>query len=135
MVGRATPGLRTVTVVAAGASGVSARRAIPALAIGASVFLQLHLVLGYALGPAAADAFDRAKGPMILAFVALIVGAAAFWVLRRGRRAGTRAFTEAACPLCLTLGWLSERADFARRDRGARHAGGESGRGDLNPRP
>ena len=114
MVGRATPGLRTVTVVAAGASGISARRAVPALAVGASVFLQLHLVLGYALGPAARDVLDRAKGPAILLFVALLAGAAAFWVARRGRRAGTRAFTEAACPLCLTLGWLSERAAFER---------------------
>src|SRR4051812_18938807 len=33
VVGRATPGLRTVTVVAAGASGLHARRAIPALAL------------------------------------------------------------------------------------------------------
>jgi membrane protein DedA with SNARE-associated domain len=114
VVGRATPGLRTVTVVAAGASGISARRAIPALAVGASVFLQLHLVLGYALGPAARDVFDRAKGPAILAFVALLAAAAAFWVARRGRRAGTRAFTEAACPLCLALGRLSEQAAFER---------------------
>jgi hypothetical protein len=38
--------------------------------------------------------------------------AAVFWVARRGRRAGTRAFTEAACPLCLALGWLSERQPF-----------------------
>jgi len=114
VVGRATPGLRTVTVVAAGASGISARRAIPALAVGASVFLQLHLVLGYALGPAARDALDRTKGPAILAFAALLAASAAFWVARRGRRAGTRAFTEAACPLCLTLGWLSEQAAFER---------------------
>lgn len=112
VVGRATPGLRTVTVVAAGASGLSARRAIPALALGASVFLQLHLVLGYALGPAARDVLDRAKGPAILVFVALLTGAAAFWVARRGRRAGARAFTEAACPLCLTLGRLSEHRSY-----------------------
>ena len=34
VVGRATPGLRTVTTVAAGASGLSARRALPALVLG-----------------------------------------------------------------------------------------------------
>ncbi len=45
-VGRGTPGLRTLTVVAAGASGLSWRRALPALILGSSVFLQLHLVLG-----------------------------------------------------------------------------------------
>ena len=37
-VGRGTPGLRTVTVVAAGGSGIAARRALPALVIGSSVF-------------------------------------------------------------------------------------------------
>ena len=42
-IGRATPGLRTLTVVAAGASGLSGRRALPALILGSSVFLQLHL--------------------------------------------------------------------------------------------
>ena len=60
---------------------------------------------------------DRAKGPAILVFVAFVVGAAAFWVARRGRRAGARAFTEAACPLCLTLGWLSERHPDADEQR------------------
>ena len=107
--GRALPGVRTVTVVAAGASGLNARRAIPALAIGASLFLQLHLVLGYFLGPAARAAIDRVRGPAIIAFALLLAGAAGFWIARRGRRAGVNAFAEAACPLCLTLGWASER--------------------------
>ncbi len=115
VVGRATPGLRTATVVAAGASGLHARRAIPALALGSSVFLQLHLALGYFLGPAARDALDSARGPVIAVLAALVIGAALFWIARRGRRAGARAFTEAACPLCLTLGWLSERQPIARR--------------------
>lgn len=114
VVGRATPGLRTVTVVVAGGSGVRARRAIPALALGSSVFLQLHLVLGYLLGPAAGDALQHARGPAIAALVALVVGAAAFWKVHRGRRAGRQAFVEAACPLCLTLGWMSERRDTER---------------------
>ena len=55
-VGRATPGLRTVTVIAAGGSGLSARRALPALILGSSLFLQLHLFLGYFLGSAAQHA-------------------------------------------------------------------------------
>jgi membrane protein DedA with SNARE-associated domain len=108
-IGRATPGLRTVTVVAAGASGLSARRAIPPLVLCASVFLQLHLALGYLLGPAASDVLQSARAPAIVVLAALLAGAAFFWVVRRGRRAGTQAFTEAACPLCLTLGWMSER--------------------------
>ena len=109
VVGRATPGVRTVTVIAAGASGVKPRRAIPALALGASVFLQLHLVLGYFLGPAARDALDHARGPAIAVFGGLVLAAAAFLLVRRGRRGGGQAFAEAACPLCLTLGWVAER--------------------------
>jgi membrane protein DedA with SNARE-associated domain len=45
-VGRSTPGLRTVTVVAAGGSGMSLRGTLPALVLGSSVFLQLHLFFG-----------------------------------------------------------------------------------------
>jgi membrane protein DedA with SNARE-associated domain len=41
-VGRGTPGLRTLAVIAAGVSGLSARRALPALIVGSSVFLQFH---------------------------------------------------------------------------------------------
>jgi membrane protein DedA with SNARE-associated domain len=65
--GRGTPGLRTLTVVAAGVSGLNGRRALPALIVGSSVFLQLHLVLGLLLGPLADQAFDRAKGPALVA--------------------------------------------------------------------
>jgi hypothetical protein len=40
-------------VIAAAVSGLSARRALPALILGSSVFLQVHLVLGLLLGPLA----------------------------------------------------------------------------------
>ena len=108
-IGRGTPGLRTVTGIAAGGSGLRARSALPALVLGASVFVQLHLLLGLLLGPVAIDLFERAKGPAVLIGVVLVVGAAAFWLVRRGRRAGAQAWTEAACPACLALGLLSER--------------------------
>src|SRR6185437_11473023 len=51
--GRATPGLRTLTVIAAGVSGTRGRHALPALILGSSVFLQFHLVLGLLRGPLA----------------------------------------------------------------------------------
>jgi membrane protein DedA with SNARE-associated domain len=57
--GRGTPGLRTVTVVAAAVSGLNGRRALPALIVGSSVFLQLHLVLGLLLGPLAGPGWPR----------------------------------------------------------------------------
>ena len=109
-VGRATPGLRTMTVLAAAGSGVSARTALVPLVAGSSVFLQLHLALGYALGPMAGEALERARGPAIAVLVILVVGGVAAWVLRRGRRAGAQAATEACCPACLALGMLVPRA-------------------------
>jgi membrane protein DedA with SNARE-associated domain len=107
-VGRGTPGLRTVTVVAAGASGISPWRALPALALGSSVFLQLHLVLGLVFGPLAHKAFDRGRAPALVGLVVLVLAAAAFWSFRRGRRAGAQSCAEAACPACLALAMLSQ---------------------------
>jgi MYXO-CTERM domain-containing protein len=107
-VGRATPGLRTLTVVAAGVSGLNGRRALPALILGSSVFLQLHLVLGLLLGPLADRAFDQAKGPVVAAVAVLAAGALLFWRARRRNRAPA-AWTEAACPACLGVRALAER--------------------------
>jgi hypothetical protein len=51
--------------------GRGRRRALPALIVGSSVFLQLHLVLGLLLGPLADRAFDRAKGLALAAAAGL----------------------------------------------------------------
>ena len=99
-VGRATPGLRTLTVIAAGVSGVRGRHALPALILGSSVFLQLHLVLGLLLGPLAVRAFDQAKGPALAALAVLAAATAVFWPSREsGRRRAT--WTEAVCLACM----------------------------------
>jgi membrane protein DedA with SNARE-associated domain len=108
-VGRGTPGLRTITAVAAGGSGLSARRALPPLLIGATVFTQLHLLLGLAIGPLAEDLFNRAAVVAIVVGLVLVVAAAVFWVARRGRHAGAHAWKEAACPACLALAALTDR--------------------------
>lgn len=105
--GRATPGLRTLTVIAVAVSGISGRRALPALILGSSVFLQLHLVLGLLLGPLADRAFDQAKGPALVAVAVLAAGALVFWRVRRRNRVPA-AWTEAACPACLGLRTLAE---------------------------
>lgn len=109
-VGRATPGLRTATVVAAGTSTIAPERAIPPLVLGSSVFVQLHLVLGYLLGPAARSALDRATGPVLAVLLAVAAGGVAVWLVRRGRRRGAQAATEACCPACLALGALVPNA-------------------------
>jgi membrane-associated protein len=109
VVGRATPGLRTVTVVAAGSSKLAPARALPPLVVGSSVFLQLHVVLGYLLGPAAPDALEEAKGPTILVLGLVAMAGVAFWLRRRGARKGLQAAGEACCPACLALGTLTPR--------------------------
>jgi len=108
-VGRATPGLRTLTVIAAAVSGLSARRALPALILGSSVFLQLHLVLGLLLGPLAVHAFNQAKGPALVAGAVLVAATVAFWLIRRRRRGASKAWTEASCPVCVGVTFLSDR--------------------------
>jgi len=101
--GRTTPGLRTVTVVAAASSGVRAGRALPALVLGSSLFLQAHLLLGYALGPAARELLDQARLPALV-IAAVILAATATLLLRRRRPRVTRVLAEGACPACLALG-------------------------------
>lgn len=108
-VGRATPGLRTVTVVASGTSNVPPAVALPPLVLGSSVFVQLHLFLGYFLGPAARDALDQAKGPTVIVLVLAAAVGVALWVRRRGARKGLQSSAEASCPACLALGMLAPR--------------------------
>jgi membrane protein DedA with SNARE-associated domain len=108
--GRGTPGLRTLTVIAAAVSGLNGRRALPALIIGSSVFLQLHLVLGLLLGPLADRAFDQAKGPALIALAVLAAGTVVFWRVRRRKRAAAPgAWMEASCPACIGVSLLTGR--------------------------
>ena len=123
-IGRATPGLRTLTVVAAGVAGLSGRRALPALILGSSVFLQIHLVLGLLLGPLADRAFNEAKGPALAAVALLVAGALVFWRARRRNRPPT-AWMEAACPACLGVRVLAERAPGLAALTGTSRASGE----------
>jgi H+/Cl- antiporter ClcA len=94
-----------VTVVAAASSGIRAGRALPALALGSSLFLQAHLLLGYALGPAARELLERARLPVLVA-AAVALAAVAILLLRRRRGRAARVLAEGACPACLALGLL-----------------------------
>jgi sugar phosphate permease len=97
-------------VIAAGVSGLNGRRALPALIVGSSVFLQLHLVLGLLLGPLADRAFNQAKGPALVAAAVLIAAGVVFWRIRRRRREAARgAWMEASCPACIGVSLLADR--------------------------
>ena len=128
-VGRGTPGLRTLTVIAAGVSGLSGRRALPALILGSSVFLQVHLVLGLLLGPLAVRAFNQAKGPTVAAVAVLVAGTLIFWRTRRRKRAAPAAWVEATCPACIGVTLLAGRvpalAELAAADPGSSRPDGE----------
>ena len=97
-------------MVAAAVSGLNGRRALPALIVGSSVFLQLHLVLGLLLGPLAVQAFNQAKGPTLVAAAVLVAGTVVFWLVRRRRRAAApAAWREASCPVCIGVSLLAGR--------------------------
>jgi membrane protein DedA with SNARE-associated domain len=102
-VGRATPSLRTLTVIASATSRLRALRALAWLVLGGSVFIQLHLVLGYYLGPVAENALKKAELPALIVLGVLVVFGIAYWLIRRGRKRGGHAWTEATCPACIAL--------------------------------
>jgi len=108
VVGRTTPGLRTVTVLAAASSKLPARRCLPLLVAGSTIFLQAHLLLGYLLGPLADAVLARAGLVLVGALVLLLAAGLAIWLRRRGR-GGVEAWTEAGCPACLAVALLERR--------------------------
>jgi len=122
VLGRATPGLRTVTVISAGSARVPYRRALPALVAGSTVFLQGHLLLGLTLGAPIRAVLQTGAARIVAAVLAaLLVWVVARRLVRR-RPGGTRPATggsvpdpatrttrspagiEGACPVCLLIG-------------------------------
>ena len=108
-VGRATPGLRTLTVVTAAALQHRPRLVLPALIAGSTVFLQGHLMLGFAVGAAADGLLARARTAAVVVLAAIAVVSAIVWIRRRGRRAGAQALAEAGCPACLAVAVIGDR--------------------------
>jgi membrane protein DedA with SNARE-associated domain len=107
-VGRSTPGLRTLTVFTAATAKLRPAYALPAMVVGSTIFLQGHLVLGFLLGPLADKALDRAKLPVLIGIVGLLVVGLVVWRVRRGKgRGGVQAWTEACCPACLAVALIA----------------------------
>ena len=89
--GRLIPGLRGLTVLAAGAFGVPYRAFLPALVLSGGVYLGILLYLGAWLGPRALGVIAGLRVPMRLALTALLfVALGGFLVLlyRRAARGG-----------------------------------------------
>jgi hypothetical protein len=106
-----------VTVVAAAGSGIRAGRALAALVLSSSLFLQAHLLLGYLLGPAAREVLERARLPVLVAAGVVLVVVAVVVLLRRRRGRVARVLAEGACPACLALGLGRARAGRNRTRR------------------
>ncbi len=85
LLGRLIPGLRIVTPIAAGVLGVPFAQFLPAVALGALIYILAFDALGYFVGAAALDAYERIGLPtgalLALAAVALLV-----FMLRNAKR-------------------------------------------------
>lgn len=77
VLGRIIPGLRIVTPIAAGVLGMSYGAFLPALALGAFLYILGYTLLGYFVGPRALALFDRISLPtsalLSLALLVLLV--------------------------------------------------------------
>jgi membrane protein DedA with SNARE-associated domain len=85
LLGRLVPGLRIVTPIAAGVLGVPFAQFLPAVAVGGLLYILAFDALGYFVGTAALDAYERIGLPtgalLSLVAVALIV-----FVIRNAKR-------------------------------------------------
>lgn len=97
--GRVTPGLRNVSVLAAGVFGVPYRIFLPAFALGSSVWLAVFFGLGVWLGPRAIEAVSAVRISMRLVVTAvLFVGLSAFLIVMYRRAAAVRHLAREPAP-------------------------------------
>ena len=100
-VGVLTPGVRTAVIPACGLSNVPLGVFLPGLLVGSAVDLVLHFAIGFV----GASLFT--VSPLVILAVLAIVGLAVTLYLARRRRstraAAVTAWTQATCPVCLTL--------------------------------
>ena len=81
VLGRIIPGLRIPTALAAGAFGMPYRRFLPALALGASLYIGLFVSLGMWVGPQAIEALALPRVSLrAVASVLVFIGLTAFLV-------------------------------------------------------
>lgn len=85
LLGRLIPGLRIVTPLAAGVCGVPLRQFLPAVALGALIYIGIFNLVGFVAGPAAVALFERAALPTGALF-ALVTLALIVFLLRNAKR-------------------------------------------------
>jgi membrane-associated protein len=118
-IARATPGVRVPAIAASGLAELPMRSFAPGLVIGNTLFVGAHFLLGFIVGLPAVALIQSAAPLAVVVFVGLAVVGAIGWFLVRRRRsrspsvrgstadAGFAAWSDAACPACLTLALLA----------------------------
>jgi membrane-associated protein len=119
---RATPGVRIIAIAASAVAALPFVTFLTGLAVGNTVFVAAHFLLGIVAGEAAVRVAGSALGPLaILGLGLAILGVAGWWLIRRRRlRSGALArsvpaatalaWADAACPACLAIAAIRERA-------------------------
>ena len=86
ILGRLTPGLRMATPIVCGLFRFPFRVYLPAVALGAFLYIFLYTLLGYFFGPSILRFFEQIELPLGLIVSALLLAGITFWVARVGRR-------------------------------------------------
>jgi len=90
-IGRLIPGLRILTAVACGVFEVPARIYIPAMALGALLYITVYTLLGYFIGPPVLEVLDRFHLPLGLLGSLIPLGILVWVTLRARQGLGRRA--------------------------------------------
>ena len=99
LVGRVTPGLRNVSVIAAGVFGVPYRVFLPAFALGSTLWLLVFFGLGFWVGPRALEVVGAVRISIRLVMTAvLFVGLSAFLTVMYRRAAAVRHLEREPAP-------------------------------------
>jgi membrane protein DedA with SNARE-associated domain len=96
VLGRVTPGLRMATVIAFGVFGYPYWRFLPAMALGAFLYILLYTLLGYFFGPVVLDMLERVHLPLGLFGSLIPLVLIAVWVARARRGLHMPEHTEAS---------------------------------------
>jgi membrane protein DedA with SNARE-associated domain len=87
IVGRLTPGLRMATPIICGVLRFPFRVYLPAMALGAFLYLLAYTLLGYFFGPRVLHVLETVELPLALVSSATLLGVLVFWTVRVGIRA------------------------------------------------